>query len=460
MNKRHSVSEVAHGENDSGQTLFKPDYWQSLAQDILREAKRLGASAAEVDVSVGKGFSVASRLGEVETVEYNQGKTIDLTVYFGKRCGTTSLSDTRWEAIQAAIQAACHIARFTQEDPCSGLAEHSLLAFNYPALELQFPWALSVEQAIDMACRCEKEALALDKRIVNSEGCFVSTHEGWQLYANSEQFMGFYSGTRHDMSLILVAKEQEEMQRDHSYTTTVDPQQLLPLSTIAHQAVDNTVNRLGARRLATQKAPVIFIAEQARGLLKSFAAAIQGSHLFRKSSFLLDQLGKPIFPAFVQIVEQPHLPKALGSVPFDGDGVLTRNNIFVKNGILESYSLGVYSARQLGMQTTGNAGGTHNLTVATGQLDLAGLLKKMDKGLLVTEVMGSGVNIVTGDYSRGASGFWVENGKLQYPVHEITIAGNLRDIYAHIIDIAADVDIRGNIRTGSILVEEMTIAGD
>lgn len=459
MNKTNQLAR-SEGLVQNQDELFQVERWQNLATDILREAEVLGASSAEVELSVGKGFSVSSRLGEVETVEYNQGKSIDITVYFGKRIGTASLSDPRWEAIQSAIQAACHIARFTQEDPCSGLADPSLLAFHYPKLDLSFPWDLSVDQAIELACRCEKEALARDKRIVNSEGVTVSTSDGWYLYANSEQFLGHYSSTSHGITAVLVAKEGEDMQRDYSYTSSCDPVLLQPISQLALEAAEKTLRRLGARRLSTRKAPVIFIAEEARSLLGTFLSAIAGGNLYRKSSFLLNQLGQPIFPSFVHLKEHPHLARAAGSSPFDDDGVLTRDNIFVEGGILQSYSMGVYSARQLGMQTTGNSGGVHNLTITPGSLDLNGLLKKMHTGLLLTEVMGPGVNLVTGDYSRGASGFWIENGEIQYPVQEITIAGNLRDMYAHFVEVGKDVDLRGNVRTGSILIEEMMIAGD
>jgi len=436
------------------------DHLKTLAGDILREAEILGASSAEIDINIGKGFSVSSRLGEVETIEYNQGKNINITAYFGKRSGTVNISDTRWDSVKSAVAAACHIARFTQEDPCSGLAEPALLAFQYPHIDLNFPWDITVEQAIELACTCEKESLARDKRIVNSEGVTVSTNEGWHLYANSEQFVGYYSATSHDISSVLVAEQDNEMQRDYSYTTSCDPKMLLPISQLAEQAVERTVRRLGSRRLSTRKTPVIFAAEEARSLLGTFISAIQGGNLYRKSSFLLNHLGKQLFPSFVRIFEQPHMAKSLGSEPFDDDGVLTRNNVFVDGGILQSYVMGVYSARQLGMHTTGNAGGVHNLIISTGKKDLAGLLKSMDTGLLVTEVMGPGVNLVTGDYSRGASGFWVEKGEIQYPVQEITIASNLKDMYAHISDVGNDVDIRGNVRTGSILIEEMMVAGE
>lgn len=455
MSNISGVEQINHRQD-----IFQPDYWKSLATNILREAEICGASSAEVDISVGKGFSVTSRLGEVETVEYTQGKSIELTVYFGKRIGAASVSDMRWESIQSAVQAACHIARFTQEDPCSGLADPALLAFGYPELELAYPWNLTVEQAIEMACLCEREALAKDKRLVNSEGVTVNTNEGCHLYANSDQFVGFYTGTRHEISCVLVAKQQDEMQRDYSYTIARNPELLLPISIVAQQAAEKTVSRLGAKRLSTQKTPVIFCAEEARSLLGTLTSAISGGNLYRKSSFLLNHLGKKILPDFVRIFEQPHLAGALGSVAFDDEGVATRNNVFVDGGVLQSYCMGVYSARQLGMQTTGNSGGVHNLTISPGKLDLAGLLKAMGTGLLVTEVMGSGVNLVTGDYSRGASGFWVENGEIQYPVQEITIASNLKDMFAHVVDIGNDVDTRGNIRTGSIWIEEMTIAGD
>ena len=454
-------SDLMQAQNQkASEALFSLDAWKNLTQDILREAEIHGASSAEVEVNVGKGFSVSSRLGEVETIEYNQGKNIDLTVYFGKRCGTASLSDTRWESIQAAVQAACHIARFTEEDPCAGLADPALLAYHYPSLELTFPWALSVEQALSLACTCENEGLAYDKRIVNSEGVTVSTGEDWYLCANSEQFMGYFSSTEHGISSALIAEQGEEMQRDYSYTSSCDPSLLTPISELARQTAAKTVARLGARRLSTRKAPVIFMAEEARSLFGTFLAAIAGGNLYRKSSFLLNQLGKPIFPSFVELKEEPHLAKAAGSEPFDDDGVLTRAKTFVEAGVLKSYALGVYSARQMGLETTANAGGVRNLLVSLGGDDFAALLKRMDRGLVVTEVMGPGVNVVTGDYSRGASGFWVEQGQIQYPVHEFTIASNLAKMYATIVAIANDVDLRGNVRTGSVLIEEMTIAGE
>lgn len=446
--------------NTIQKSVMSMDELQSIAEKILQEAAKRGADQAEVSIGSNKGFSVTAREGDIETIEYHQDKNIDVVVYFGKRLGASSLSDVRQEAICAAVDAACHIAKFTGEDPASGLADKADLAFDYPELKLAYPWHISVDEASKMACACEREALSYDKRIISAEAADVVTVNVNHVYVNSLGFVGKSACTRHEISCALVAKEGEDMQRNYSYTVSMDPSRLKSASTIAKEAAERTVSRLGARRLPTMKAPVIFAAEEARGLIGHFNAAISGGNLYRRSTFLLDHLDKKIFPEFVHIAEQPHLPFGLGTTPFDDDGVLTRPNVFIENGILRSYSLGVYSARKLGMKTTGNGGGTHNLTIKTGRKDLKALLKTMGKGLLVTELMGQGVNIITGDYSRGASGFWVENGEIQYPVHEITIAGRLQDIYANFVDVATDVDERGNILTGSILVSEMMIAGE
>jgi PmbA protein len=432
---------------------------QAISKDILQEASRLSASQAEVSISANKGFSVRAREGDVETVEYNQDKHIEIRVYFGKRSGTASISDIRPEAVKAAVEAACHIAKFTDEDPAAGLAEKEELGFQYPKLDSYSPWLISVDDAISLACQCEREALSYDKRIMSAEEATVATVEVLHIYANSQGFLGHFPYTRHEISCVLIAKQDEEMQRDYSYTVASDPTLLESVSHVAKLAAERSVRRLGARRLQTMKAPVIFFAEEARGLLGHLTAAISGGSLYRKSSFLLDHIDKKIFPSFVQMVEQPHLPHALGSAPFDDDGVATRPNIFIEDGFLRQYALGVYTARKLGMKTTGNAGGVHNLVIKPGNKDLSALLKTMDTGLLVTEMMGNGVNLVTGDYSRGVGGFWVEKGEIRYPVHEITVAGRLQDMYAHLIEVGNDVDIRGNIRTGSILIEEMMIAG-
>ncbi len=437
-----------------------PEYLKNVVQDILKEAKSQGASSAEVDIGLNKGFSVTSRLGEVESVEYNQDKIIDITVYFGQRTGSASLSDLRRDAIQSAVKAACNIARFGDKDDYAGLAEKEWLAFNHPPLNLLFPWDITVEQAIEITRQCESIALSKDKRITNSEGASLSTTKGWHAYGNSHGFIGLTGASRHDISCSLIAQEKEDMQRDYNYTLSCDPALLESIEWVANTAAEKTLRRLGARRLTTRKVPVIFAAEEARGLIGHFVAAISGGNLYRKTSFLLDQIGQSVFPSHIKIDERPLLEKSLGSAAFDENGVATRPNVFIENGILRSYCLGVYSARKLGMQTTGNAGGVHNLFINTGNNDLPTLLKTMDTGLLVTDLMGQGVNLVTGDYSRGATGFWVEKGHIQYPVEEITIAGNLRDIYKNLVEVGNDVDKRGNIQTGSILIESMTVAGD
>ena len=446
--------------NEIVEVGFTKENLKAMVEDILHEAKHQGATSAEVDISVNKGFNVTARKGEVETVEYNQDKIIGITVFFGKRSGSASLSDVRPEAVHSAVRAACNIARFTDEDPCSGLADKNLLAFDYPEIELAFPWDLSVEQAIEVAKECEGLALAKDKRIINSEGATVGTIQVYHAYGNSEGFVGIFPVTKHEISCMLIAKQGDEMQRDYSYTVSCDPRLLDSVDQIATLAAERTVKRLGSRRLTTRRAPVIFAAEEARTLLAHFLGAISGGNLYRKSSFLLDHIDKQIFPAHIKIDERPHLSKSLGSAPYDEDGVATRPNVFIENGILRSYVLGTYSARKLGLQSTGNAGGVHNLFINTGNKDLPALLKTMGTGLLVTELMGQGINLVTGDYSRGCAGYWIENGEIQYPVEEITIAGNLSEMYANLVEVGNDVDKRGNIQTGSILLDSMTIAGD
>ncbi len=452
------IQSKVNSENLNPENL-KPENLKQLVADILQEALNQGASSAEVDLAITKGFSVTARKGDVESVEYNQDKSIEIVVYVGKRTGSANLSDFRFDAIRDAVKAACNIARFTDEDPYSGLADKNLLAFNYPELDLNFPWNISVEHAIELARDCEAKALKKDKRITNSEGVTINTHSGIGAYGNTHGFIGVDSSTRHEISCVLIAKQGDEMQRDYFYTVATDPECLDPITEVANKAAERTIQRLGAQQLSTQRVPVIFAAEVARGLLGHFVAAIQGGNLYRKTSFLLDHLGKPVFPKHIQMDERPHLSKALGSAAFDDNGVATRPNVFIDAGILQNYSLSIYSARKLGMQTTGNAGGVHNLFITDGGKTLPELLKTMGTGLLVTELMGQGVNLVTGDYSRGASGFWVENGEIKFPVEEITIAGNLHDMYANLVEVGCDVDKRGNIQTGSILLESMMVAG-
>lgn len=432
---------------------------RDIVTAILAEAKRQGASAAEAGVNAESGLSVTVRLGEVETVEHNRDKGLGVTVYFGQRKASASTSDFSREAIRETVAAACAIAKYTAEDPCAGLADAALMARDIPDLDLNYPWDVSAERAIALAEECEAAARASDKRITNSEGATVSSHAGFRVYGNSHGFLGAYPSSRHSVSCAVIADDGHGMQRDYWYTVARDSADLEDVGSVGQRAGARAVERLGGRRLSTRQAPVLLVAEMAGGLFGNFIRAIRGESLYRKSSFLLDQLGQTVFPAFMHIHEQPHLKKALGSSPFDGEGVATRARDLISGGVLQSYVLDSYAARKLDMQTTGNAGGVHNLTIDPGTLDFAGLMKEMGTGLVVTEMMGMGVNIVTGDYSRGAAGFWVENGVIQHPVEEITIAGNMREMFKGIVAVGSDVDIRGNTRTGSVLIERMTIAG-
>ncbi len=433
---------------------------EDLVRDILAEARAQGASAAEAGVSLETGLSVTARLGEVETIEYNRDKGLGVTVYFGGRKGSSSTSDFTPEAVREAVRAACGIAKYTAEDEYAGLAEAALMAREVPDLDLCHPWGINAEQAIELAIECEDAARGMDVRITNSEGGSVSSHQGYRVYGNSHGFIGAYPSTRHSLSCAVIGGEGEGMQRDYWFTVARDSAELEAAAEVGRRAAQRTLRRLDARRLPTCQVPVVFAAEIATSLLSHFTSAIRGGALYRKATFLLDHLGKQIFPAHVHIHEQPHLKRALGSTPFDNEGVATQARDVVRDGVLQGYILDSYAARKLGMQTTGNAGGVHNLVIDPGALDLDGLLRRMDKGLLVTELMGMGVNAVTGDYSRGAAGFWVENGEIQYPVEEITIAGNLRDMFMRIVEVGNDVEMRGGTRTGSILIEEMMIAGE
>ncbi|GAB4391241.1 MAG: metalloprotease PmbA [Gammaproteobacteria bacterium] len=428
-------------------------------KQMLALAEQQGASAAEVASTINVGLEVTVRLGEVETVEFNREKSAGITVYFGQRKGSAASSDLSDQALAESVAAACAIAKYTGEDQCAGLADKNLLAFDYPELNLNHPWDIDAQQAIKLALACEDKARAYDKRIDNSDGATVSTSQSYRVYGNSLGFLGECASTYHSLSCMLVASQNGAMQRDYYYTATRNAQQLLTADEVALHAAQRTIQRLGARSLPTQAAPVIFEAPVARGLLGHFISAISGGNLYRKTSFLIDHLGKRIFPDYISLDEDPLLPSAIGSCPFDSDGVRTQPRAIVDEGILASYVLSTYSARKLGMQSTGNASGVHNLMVQTSDMDLPALINHMNRGLLVTELMGQGINIVTGDYSRGASGYWIENGAIQFPVEGITIAGNLRDMFANLVAVANDIDIRGNIRSGSILVEQMMIAG-
>ncbi|PVV14820.1 MAG: metalloprotease PmbA [gamma proteobacterium symbiont of Ctena orbiculata] len=433
---------------------------QQLVEDLLREAKRLGATAAEAAVSSNAGLSLTVRLGETETIEHTRDNGLGVTVYFDHRKGSASTSDLSPHAIKETVEAACNFARYTSEDACSGLADAELMASDNPDLDLYHPWQQSVEEAIEQAIRCEDAARDFDPRIVNSEGASLNSHNGLHVYGNTHGFMGGYPSSRHSLSCAVVGKQNESMQRDYWYTLSRQSSRLDSPEEVGRVAAQRTLARLNARQLPTQQAPVLFQADVAVGLLRSFTSAIRGSALYRKASFLLDHLGKPVFPDFITIHEEPRLPMGLASAAYDNEGVTTHNRVFVDQGVLESYVLDSYAARKLGMQTTGNAGGVRNLRINSGELDWEGLLRAMDRGLVVTELMGQGVNMVTGDYSRGAAGFWVEGGEIQYPVEEITIAGNMRDILMGLQQVGTDVETRSSVQTGSWLIDQMMIAGE
>ena len=439
---------------------FTSQALSDLASQVLDLARQGGASAAETEVSEGSGLSVSVRQGQVETIEHNRDKGISVTVYLGQRRGHASTSDFSADALARTVDKALSIARFTAEDDCAGLADAELLAKDLPDLELFHPWAIGVEEATELARACEAAALAVDPRINNSEGSSFSSQNAHFVYANSLGFSAGYPTTRQSLSCAVIAEENGAMQRDYWYTTARAASDLEAVETVGRRAGERTVRRLNGRRLSTRQCPVLFEAPIATGLIASYVSAVSGGHLYRKSSFLLDSLGSQVFPAFMQIQERPFLPRGLASSPFDSEGVATRDRDVVRNGVVEGYFLSSYSARKLGMQSTGNAGGNHNLIVPSTGEDLAGLLHKMGTGLLVTELLGHGLNMVTGDYSRGAAGFWVENGQIAYPLEEITIAGNLKDMFKGIVALGSDVETRGSRQVGSILIEHMTIAGN
>ncbi len=432
---------------------------QEKVTDVLKLARQLGATQAEAHASFGTGFSVNVRMREVETLRHQRDQGVSVTVWLGQRKGSASSSDLRPEALEESVRKACALARHGAEDPASGLADADRLATAIPDLSLYHPWAIEPAAAIDLATACEAAALDLDPRVTNSEGASVSTSESLRVYGNSHGFLGAYPESDHSISCSVVAAQDGSMETDYEYAVARDAADLPSPAEIGAEAGRRTVARLGATKLETCTAPVLFPARVARSLIGHLMGAIGGGSLYRKSSFLVGALGTPVFASRVTIDEQPHLPKALASAPFDNEGVATRERRLVDAGVLGGYLLGSYYARKLGMTTTGNSGGAHNLVVhSTGQ-SLEDLVRMMDRGLIIADLMGSGVNPVTGDYSRGASGFWVENGRIQYPVTEITIAGNLKDMYRGILGIGTDVDRRGAVLTGSILVEQMTIGG-
>ncbi len=444
----------------------QPSIQQEIAEvkeavsQVLAHAKRLGASSAEASMSRTRGLSVETRHGEVETVEFNQDGGLGISLYFGQRKGSASTADLSPEALKRTVEAAADIARYTSEDPHAGVADIDWLEFSPPELDLYYPDSIGTEQAIALCASAEDAAFAVDSRITNSEGASFSTHQGLKVYGNSHGQLVGYPSSRHSFSCVVIGEQDDDMQRDYSFTVARRYADLLNPLQIGREAALETVARLGARKVPTQKVPVIFRADIASGLFGHLVSAISGGSIYRKSSFLLDKVGQQIMAPQLKIIEQPHLKQALASSPFDSEGVKTRDLIVVDKGVLNTYLTTSYSARKLGMASTGHAGGIHNWLVQHGNDDLAALCRQMGKGLLVTELMGQGVNTVTGDYSRGASGFWVEHGEIQFPVAEITIAGNLADMFMNIVAIGNDVDRRGGVLTGSVLISQMQVAGD
>jgi PmbA protein len=431
-----------------------------MIADVLKYARERGATASEAEVSEGSGQTVTVRNDDVETIEYNRDKSMGVSVYIGQRRGHASTSDFSPQALRATADAALSIAKFTASDDFAGLADEKLLARDIPDLDLFHPWDLPVERAIEVARACEGAALGVDKRITNSEGATVSLQQSHFAYGNSLGFIGGFPSSRHWVSCAVIAGKGDGMQRDDWYTSARDPGELEPADKVGKIAGQRALRRLGAKKIATAQVPVLFEAPVAATLLSHFVSAVSGGSLYRKSSFLVDSLGKEVFAPLVQIREDPLIRKGQASTPFDEEGVATQPRSVVDKGVVQGYFLGSYSARKLGMQSTGNAGGSHNLLLKDTGEDLARLMKKMGRGLLVTEMLGQGINMVTGDYSRGAAGFWIENGEIAYAVQEITIAGNLRDMFRNVVAIGNDIVTRGSKQCGSILIERMTIAGD
>ena len=429
----------------------------SLAIEIAQKA----GATAEVGVTKSGGLSVSTRLQEIENIEFNNDGALGISVYVGQQKGNASTSDLTPEAIKNTVEAALAIAKYTSPDECAGLADKELMAFNAPDLDLYHAAEIDVDKAVQLALDTEKAALEHDERIVNSEGASFNAHTGVRVYGNSHGMLQSYLSSRYSLSCSVIAEHQEQLERDYEYTVARNINQLAPPHWVGEKAAQKSIARLQPQKLATQEAPVIFLNDVATGLISHLAAAISGGSLYRKASFLLDHLGKQVLPDWFEIAERPHLIGQLASTPFDSEGVRTQDIEIIRNGILQTYLLTSYSGRKLGMQSTGHAGGIHNWLVKPNSSEkLTALLRQMNRGLLVTEVMGQGVNLVTGDYSRGAAGFWVENGEIQYPVAEITIAGQLPDMLRNIVAVADDIEHRSNIQTGSILLEKMKISGN
>lgn len=448
------MAEQIHLLKQQQQTLL------DAADVALKYALKAGATA-QVGATKSVGLSVSTRLNQIENIEFNNDGALGISVYLGQCKGSASTSDLSVNAVKSAVDAALSIAKYTSLDPCNGLAERELLAFDPPDLQLYYPYELSVEQASDIALACEHSALSQNKKISNSEGACVNAHQGIRVYGNTEGVLNSFLVSRYSISCSVIGEHNGQMERDSEYTINRDFTQLAQPDWVGKQCADKVIARLNSQKLKTCTAPVIFLNDVATGLIGSLVGAASGSSIYRQSSFLVDKLGYQILPPWFQIEEKPHLLAQLASTPFDSEGVRTQDRRIIENGVLQTYLLTTYSARKLGMQTTGHAGGIHNWLVKPSlQAGLTALLHQMGTGLLVTELMGHGINLVTGDYSRGAAGFWVENGEIQYPVSEITIAGNLISMYQSIVAVSSDIEHRSNIQTGSILISEMKISGN
>jgi len=433
---------------------------QQIVDDLLQEARRQGADAAEAGVSAQTGLSVTVRLGEIETIEHTSDNGLGITVYFGQHKGSANTTDLRPDAIRESVAAACRIARYTSEDPAAGLADAGLMASDVPDLDLYHPWDLGADEATGIARTCEQAARDADPRITNSEGATVYTQRSSFVYGNTHGFIGGYPSTRHSISCSVIAGQGDGMQRDYWYDSDRLPGELDDPARIGRTAAERALARLDGRRLGTRECPVLFRNDIAPGLLRSLFGAIRGHAVYRRSTFLLDQVGEQIFPDWVRISEDPLRPRGQASAPFDNEGVATHFRELVTDGVLQGYLLDSYAARKLGLQSTASAGGVHNGGIDSSGQSFDELLRDMGEGLVVTELMGHGTNLVTGDYSRGAAGFWVENGEIQYPVEEITVAGNLRDMFRRLVAVGTDDDAPGSIRTGSWLIDHMTVGGD
>lgn len=425
----------------------------------LTYARERGASQAEASASNNTGLTLRVRMREVETLESHQDHSLGVTVYRGKRRGTAGTSDLSSGAVRETVDKAMSLARFAAEDEYAGLADAERMATEFPHLDLYHPWDLDAEQAMELALECEAAALDSDPRISNSEGAGVDSGESAFAYGNSHGFLQGGRATSHSVSCVVLSEQDGQMERDYDFSVARAPEELTPVKKVGESAAERTIKRLGARKIKSTRAPVLFTPPVARSLIGHFCGAVSGRALYNRASFLLDSLDKPVFADCVNLNERPHIPRGLASRAYDGEGVATADRDLVCGGILNGYFLGSYSARKLGMATTGNAGGAHNLFLESTGQSYEELLAEMDEGLVVTEMMGQGANTVTGDYSRGAAGYWVRGGAIEHAVHEITVAGNLKEMFRNIAAIGSDIDRRGGLYTGSILIDELSIAG-